>query len=302
MRPGRYPVFQISHLVKEGSLSDLFNAGRLEGYLADNPQLHVAHGHDFYHLAFFTEGTGTHVLDFEKFPLRPGALYFMRPGQVHRWAFDTEPKGFLINFSPDFLHRSFLRSESLDLWPFWGPEPSSQTVYLDEGQSEDLRFIFETILKEQTDKDKMYPLVIAALMMRLFALALRAMPEAAAGTGANSAQAGLIWRFRALLDQHFKTLRLPRDYAGLLHVTPGYLNEACREVCGVSTGEAIRQRVMLEAKRLLVNFGSSIGDVARALHFEDGSYFARFFKKHEGIGPEAFRKAYREGEREGIPE
>jgi len=57
-----------------------------------------------------------------------------------------------------------------------------------------------------------------------------------------------------------------------------------------SAGELIRDRIILEAKRLLVNAKMSVSEIAHELNFVDNSYFSRFFKKYAGVTPEVFRK------------
>ena len=59
---------------------------------------------------------------------------------------------------------------------------------------------------------------------------------------------------------------------------------------GVSAGTLIRERVILEAKRLLINLDLMVSEIADKLNFDDQSYFIKFFKKYEGITPEKFRK------------
>jgi AraC-like DNA-binding protein len=61
---------------------------------------------------------------------------------------------------------------------------------------------------------------------------------------------------------------------------------------GASAGDLIRERVLLEAKRLLANSDLMISQIAETLNFEDNAYFTRFFKKYLGTTPEGFRAAY----------
>jgi len=61
---------------------------------------------------------------------------------------------------------------------------------------------------------------------------------------------------------------------------------------GQASGELIRNRVILEAKRLLVLNDYSISQIAYMLNFNDNSYFTKFFKKIEGVTPEEFRKKH----------
>ncbi|MBS1601630.1 MAG: AraC family transcriptional regulator, partial [Bacteroidetes bacterium] len=80
--------------------------------------------------------------------------------------------------------------------------------------------------------------------------------------------------------------------AELLFITPNHLNALCQELVGRPAGEVIRDRVLLEAKRLLTNAGMTATEIAYELNFQDNSYFNRFFKKYEGVTPDEFRKKY----------
>src|SRR3982751_2927759 len=71
-----------------------------------------------------------------------------------------------------------------------------------------------------------------------------------------------------------------------------HLNSLCRDLLGISAGEVIRERIVLEAKRLLVNGGLSITEIAYRLNFQDNSYFTKFFKKYAGATPEDFRRVH----------
>jgi AraC family transcriptional activator of pobA len=102
----------------------------------------------------------------------------------------------------------------------------------------------------------------------------------------------LLADWKKLIEQHYKTLRRPSEYAELLFVTPNHLNALCQDLLGRPAGEVIRDRVLLEAKRLLTNAAMTATEIAYELNFQDNSYFTRFFKKYEGITPDEFRRAH----------
>lgn len=65
----------------------------------------------------------------------------------------------------------------------------------------------------------------------------------------------------------------------MMFVTPNHLNALADNVMGKSAGELIRDRILLEAKRLFpANSDLMIGQIAETLHFEDNAYFTRFLK------------------------
>jgi AraC-like DNA-binding protein len=97
-------------------------------------------------------------------------------------------------------------------------------------------------------------------------------------------------RFILLLDAHYLTTSSVADYADMLHVTSNYLSETVRRTQGQPAGKLIRERLLLEAKRLLRYSDLPVAEIATYLNFEDPSYFGRFFKKHTGFTPSAFRE------------
>jgi len=100
----------------------------------------------------------------------------------------------------------------------------------------------------------------------------------------------LLKNFQKLIEQHYKEKKLTKDYAAILYVTPNHLNALCKDVTGRAAGELIRDRILLEAKRLLINAKMTISEIALELDFADNSYFSKFFKKYTSLTPEVFRK------------
>lgn len=97
-------------------------------------------------------------------------------------------------------------------------------------------------------------------------------------------------RFRAQVEAWFKTHRPLADYANELGLTVGQLTRICREALGMSALAVIQARLLHEAKRNLVYTMGSIKQISTALGFQDEAYFGRFFRKHAGTSPSAFRK------------
>ena len=79
-----FPTFDICNLNADKNTNELFSVDRFRGYVDSNPNLQQVHNHNYYHLVFFTEGSGEHLIDFEKFEAKAGSMYFMKPGQVHQ--------------------------------------------------------------------------------------------------------------------------------------------------------------------------------------------------------------------------
>ena len=95
--------------------------------------------------------------------------------------------------------------------------------------------------------------------------------------------------FRELLEQHFLEERSPAFYAARLGVSGRSFGRMVNARFGKAPGVLIRERVVLEAKRLLHLTHRSIKEIAAQLQFEDEYYFSRYFKKEVGVAPQHFR-------------
>lgn len=83
---------------------------------------------------------------------------------------------------------------------------------------------------------------------------------------------------------------MPVDaYARRLGVSTTHLNRITRAICGKPVSRMIAERIISEAKRDLVFTTISVQQVATALGFDDQAYFSRFFTRHAGLSPKAYR-------------
>jgi AraC-like DNA-binding protein len=104
----------------------------------------------------------------------------------------------------------------------------------------------------------------------------------------------IVRQFKSLIDENFVNSTQVMQYADMLYVTPGHLNDLIKTVTGKTAKQIIDERRILEAKRLLFWGEHSVKEIAGRLNFEDDAYFNRFFKKHTGNTPALFQKQIRE--------
>jgi AraC-like DNA-binding protein len=283
------PIIDICTLADDIKQDDIL-ISRFAPYLDAHKNLFFPHRHSFYHLVLFTAGGGSHTIDFEKFDVKPGQIYFMVPGQVHSWDFEGFVDGYIINFSSSFIQSFLLRSGYFDNFNFLSStNPQDEVIDLPAEPLSAIVNLFENIIAEVEKPAALGSDMVKLLMLQIFITISRIQgkDESRVKQGYNQT---LIRNFQKLIEQHYIDVKLPKDYAELLYITPNHLNAVCKDVLGLAAGEVIRNRTLLEAKRLLTNPKLSISEIAFNLNFSDNSYFTKFFKKIEGITPEEFRK------------
>src|SRR6202000_379640 len=77
----------------------------------------------------------------------------------------------------------------------------------------------------------------------------------------------LVEDFISLVDKHFKETKMVAEYANRLSITPNYLNEVVKKNTGYPAGHHIRQRVVLEAKRMGLYTRTNMKQIAYSLGF-----------------------------------
>lgn len=279
------PVYDICSLTNNSQDDILIS--RFAEYLAVHKNLFIPHKHSFYHLVYFTQGGGSQTIDFEYVAVKPHQIYFMVPGQVHNWNFEGKVDGYIINFSATYFQSFLLKAGYLDELPFFSGIVADSVIDIPADLQPILINGFEELLSENESKRPLKADMIRAILLKLFIAISRLSNQQDSIPAYNYT---LLRNFQKLIEKNYTTLKLPKDYAELLYITPNHLNALCSAMLGIPAGEVIRNRIALEAKRLLINRELSVAEIADQLNFADNSYFTKFFKKQAGVTPEEFRK------------
>jgi AraC family transcriptional activator of pobA len=96
-------------------------------------------------------------------------------------------------------------------------------------------------------------------------------------------------KFCVLIDENFDKSWVVDHYANQVGISAPHLTRICRRVLGSSPIDLVRQRRILEAKRLLEYTRLPISEIAHRSGFKDAAFFSRTFKRAVGQAPHAYR-------------
>src|SRR3954453_18331273 len=148
MSKGVLPTYSINTLKDTPpSLKD-FVADYFAHYLDEHKNLHFPHKHSFFHLVYFSKGSGSHSIDFINFPVEPGQIYFMVPGQVHSWNFKEHPDGYIVNFSEQYINALVANPRYLDQFTFLSGIANEQVITIPAEGRQQVEQILETVIRE----------------------------------------------------------------------------------------------------------------------------------------------------------
>ncbi len=102
----------------------------------------------------------------------------------------------------------------------------------------------------------------------------------------------ILEQFYRLLIENVEKEHEVGFYADKLCITPHYLTIVANRYTGKSASRIISEELLTVACRLLKNPDLTIQDVADRLRFSDQSSFGKFFRKHSGTTPAAYRKNF----------
>jgi len=101
----------------------------------------------------------------------------------------------------------------------------------------------------------------------------------------------IVRRFCEMVEVHYKDQLTIQYFAESIGLSQPHLTRICRQYLKVSPHKFIKQRRILEAKRLLQYTRLSINEVSNKIGFEDPGYFCRFFKSETCATPVEYRQS-----------
>lgn len=285
------PHVKIYSKVNHDGDSAEFRISRMEElYESRDGKTDDAHRHDFYTVLLVKRAVGKHIIDFNEYEFSSKQLHFVSPGQVHQVIEKEKSFGFALLFSDQFLinnHIPLNFIEDLNLFNSYGESPP---IDVDDQKFTELSALCDEIWKWNDPSVKFGEHAIGSIL-KLFLIEcnnLCSLPE----IHEQNIEAGntILKNFKTLVNLNHHRWHSTSEYASELHISSDHLNRTVKLLIGKGAKEYLQDRVMVEARRMLLFSELSAKEIGFALGFEEASNFSAFFSKHAGISPSAFRQ------------
>ncbi|UTN02530.1 AraC family transcriptional regulator [Flavobacterium bizetiae] len=281
MQKHSIPVLSVGNILGEETLGITLFRHSVKG----RNEFEQPHKHDFYMVFFVEKGSGVHNVDFTQYTVNDYQVYFIRAGQVHNWSLDVDTSGFQLMLAADVI----TIFSNLGSFPFFEQSVPS-CLSLDKKKFEEFKIHLHEIELVLLDNDvltKEILLLRLHLMLKLLQKEyLNQFPEHDSSTKPEK----IIKGFNTLIDDYFNEESSVNFYADKLNITANYLNILSQKYLKMPASDVIKQRTILEAKRLLTSTDLSIKEIGYQLGFNDNTYFSKVFKKYTGKTPGDFKK------------
>lgn len=247
-----------------------------------------AHRHNYYEIFMFANGGGDHEIDFGSYSISNNSIHFVSPGQVHCVRREPGSFGSILLFSRDFYYFGSKADLSLFEYPFLnGSAAGTPVLELGKNQFDELLTLSQKMGMEDNSTGDNSAVIRSYLHIFLLKCSQYVQPVTLSQTDHKKQN---FYGFQRLLEQHFREQHLSSFYADNLDLSSRKLNDACLAHASKSSLQLIKERLMLEARRLLQHSDLSIKEIAYFLGFDDPAYFNRFFKRNEGIPAGDYRR------------
>ncbi|MBI0381948.1 helix-turn-helix transcriptional regulator, partial [Streptomyces albiflaviniger] len=222
--------------------------------------------------------------DFTEHELTEGGWMWVRPGQIHQFRSALgAADGAAVLFPPGYLGAATAAVARLDR-----PAPRSPLMVPEGADAEAVRGVLDLLESEyRTVSGPLEAHVeVVRHLVAVLVLRLAHLPGARSGDTAGSAA---FRRFQQAVERDYTRTHRVEDYADRLGYSVRTLTRATRATVGCGAKRFIDDRVLLEAKRLLVHTDLSATAIGERLGFPDATVFTKFFRRRSGETPAAFR-------------
>lgn len=264
--------------------------GNLAGFFGRNMPVHR---HDrFFQVHYVKSGTVRVYLDDQQY-VESGPMFFLTPPTIpHSFVTEPDADGHVLTVRQQLVWQ--LLEADPGLAP--GPQVAPACVALSglepsyAAEARRLALLFDELHSEinasAAGRGAALESLTRLIMTSLLRLCARSLP--ARQTRHEDLQ--VFHRFNELIEAHYLEHWPLARYAQGIGVTEARLNEVCRRIADLPSKRLILERLMQEARRLLLYTGSSANEICYRLGFKDPAYFSRFFLRYAQLTPGEYRQ------------
>ena len=258
------------------------------------------HGHDFVEMMTVVSGSITHRIAGRTVKLSVGDILLMNKHITH--SIDEtgdEDIGINIIISDEFLgavapdladtvFHSFVKENSAS-------DGEGAFLHFSTQGSAQIGNLLENLMLELTDEHFDHTVITETVSLLLRYLSLGREVLLRDGIDSQDKATRRRAEISAYVQSSYRTARLT-ELSEKMYLTPEYLSALIKELFGVSFKELVQKERLRRAEELIEKTDMPISTVARAVGYDNQSYFHKLWRKGYGATPKAHRARARAAE------
>jgi AraC-like DNA-binding protein len=234
---------------------------------------------DFWTLLYIIEGEGTHSIDFNKHSYKSGDLIVITRSLVHSFRVNHKIEGYIIIINEPFFFEDSGKFD-LNMEAFFETPSGKPILHLDVSEDVTSRKIIDLIYKEyQRKEESSYKLLKSLFSSFVYSIRLENKEKIIEFPT-------LLYKhyydYRQLVNKNFNSMRVVSDYSNIMGLSNKTINKACRVCADKSAKAIITDKIILEAKGLIVQGKLKMYEISEELGFDEPANFTNFFRVHSG--------------------
>jgi len=162
-------------------------------------------------------------------------------------------------------------------------------IQLSDEEAQKFNTLLEVFIDEFTTRDNIQGEMLVMLLKRLIIKTTRLAKAQLIPSDLKESQIDIVRKFNVLVDVHYKSKKQVTEYADMLFKSPKTLSNVFGKYNQKTPLQIIHERIVLEAKRLLMYTEKTSKEIAFELGFEDVGTFHKLFKKTTQQTPQHFK-------------
>ncbi len=245
---------------------------------------------DTYSIYWIKEGKGTYNIDFKQYHFEDNVLFFLSPGQIFTVDFEQIKTAYKLSFVRDFYCIQTHDAEVACNGVLFNNVYETPFVKPCKKDSIKLNFILENLIEEFTQPEAAQYDMLLSYLKQFIVSSVRIKKDN--DSFKTDTETRLFKDFSTLVEQNYKTLHTVTEYANRLGMSPKSITKHFKKIGTSTPSDYIKNRILLEAKRMLIYTDKSVKEIAFDLGFNDPAYFSRFFTKLIQKSPLQFKKEF----------
>jgi len=246
----------------------------------------------YYSIIWVKEGEGQIIYEFNKHKFKNPCILFFTPHQPFVISNGYNISGETIHFANDFFCIEKHSKEVACNGSLFNNAYENPYILLDEEDVKEFEYLtkkMKTELKESENPD--HELLFSYLKIFLIhASKLKRKQSKIISTGNGDVNQPTLLKLKELIEENYRSLKSPKDYAERLFLTPKSLGKLVKSYFNKTLTNIIHERIIVEAKREIFLTNKSIKEISQGLGYDDQYYFSRLFKKVTSVSPETYKK------------
>jgi AraC-like DNA-binding protein len=237
------------------------------------------HRHTYFEIILIQDGGCNQLIDFINYPGRDYSCYIICPQQIHLMN-RNNASGTVFQFTEDRVESTELRASLRQLLFY-----EKSAIIFEERPDlfDEIQLLINVLRKYLVRKDEANNQVVTHLLQSIISIMLD-NSDLQDNSEKNPVKKLLI-DFYLLIEAHYSENVGVQFYIDNLGTTEKKLAEATKKHTGLSPLQVIHNRVLLEAKRLMLFEDKTHKEIAYQLGFDSPASFSSFIKSKTGLAP-----------------